>query len=374
MRAQVNQTHLIRMRRALALAARGLKSTIANPRVGCVLVRDGRVIGEGWHKGDGCLHAEAAALADANARGESTSGATAYVTLEPCCHTGRQPPCSEALIKAEISRVIASGEDPHPAVAGKGFAALRRVGIEVETGLLADRAEALNQGFFHRQRHALPWVTLKLAVSLDGRIAAADGGSRYVSCDASRADAMRWRARSQAILTSSATVLADNPQHTVRGVAGVTQPDLWLLDSRGRASVGARVFAPVAHQSGLPQLDKRRVYWVRPPVEAGLPEHVEVIPTQGQVNLTWLLKRMAEQGVNEVLTECGGGLAGALLEAGLVNRLLVYQAPVLLGHKGLPMARLNCATMADRFGLGLLESRRLGVDTRLIYAPGSPGA
>ena len=356
------------MRRALELAQRGMYTTSANPRVGCVLVKDQRVIGEGWHKGDGAEHAEVAAIANAQARGASITGVTAYVTLEPCAHHGKQPPCVEALVRAGVVRLVAALEDPNPLVSGQGFRYLRHAGIAVEEGVLAQESQAINRGFFYRHRCQRPWVTVKLAMSQDGRIAASDGSSRYISCEASRADAMRWRARSQAILTSSATVLADDPQHSVRGVSPVMQPDIWLLDSKRRVPLSARIFARVASHHCLPLTRERRIFWVRPHTTKALPEHVVLVPKLEQPMLVGLLKQMAHEGVNELLTECGGQLAGALLAAGLVNHLVIYQAPILLGHRGKPLAQLAIDTMGDRMALRLIESRSIGTDIRLVYA------
>ena len=361
------------MQRALNLAMNGSYSTISNPAVGCVLVQGDNIIGEGWHQGDGAPHAEVAAIKDAQAKGESTAGCTAYVSLEPCCHTGKQPPCTQALINARVSRVVVASEDPHSQVAGKGLAVLSASGIEVHTGLLRQQAQALNAGFFYRQQTGLPLLRLKLAISLDGRIAAADGTSAYISCEHSRQDVMHWRARSQALLTTSGTVLADNPRHTVRGIANVTQPDLWLIDSKGKVPFRAQSFAPAKHLSKLSGHKKacRQVFWLRPALAIAtankLPEHINIIPVNGRVELRKLLQKMAQQGANEVLTECGGTLAGGLIAAGLVNQLLIYQAPLLLGDKGLPMARLNIATMVAGRKLTLLESRGIGTDTRLMY-------
>lgn len=353
------------MARALALAARGLYTTHPNPRVGCVLVRDGAVVGEGWHARAGEPHAEVHAL---RAAGERARGATAYVTLEPCAHHGRTPPCADALIAAGVARVVVAVRDPFPRVAGAGIARLEAAGIAVEVGVGEHDARELNCGFLARHARGRPWVRLKLAMSLDGRTALADGTSRWITGPAARADNMRWRARSSAILTGIGTVLADDPRLTVRlddADTAFVPPLRVVLDSRLRTPPAACVLdgaaptllvcAPEA-LAGHPAIDSARVLTC--------PRHATGI------GLGVLLAELAARDINEVHVEAGPTLAGAFLHAGLVDELLLYINPSLLGDDARPLARLPPpATLAARLRYVPIEHAQVGDDLRLRLRP-----
>ena len=356
------------MRRALALAARGAASTQPNPRVGCVLVRDGLIVGEGWHVRAGEPHAEVHAL---RAAGDRARGATAYVTLEPCAHTGRTPPCADALVAAGVARVVVAIRDPFPEVAGRGLARLEAAGIEVEVGLCAAEARALNRGFLSRIERGRPWVTLKLAMSLDGRTAMASGESRWITGPAARADVHRLRAEAGAVLTSSATVLADDPELSVRApadwqqlmsgaIAEFRQPDRIVLDARGRVPATARVWAPGARRFAVQARG----------LDCARPDGVEVIRLEtaadGAISLAEALSALAPHGVNEVFVECGPGLAGALVQAGLVDELLVYTAPKLLGDAARPLLRLpGLERLAEHVALRFMDAEMIGDDLKI---------
>lgn len=356
------------MARALSLAARSLGSTHPNPRVGCVIVGDGRIVGEGWHVRAGEPHAEAIALA---AAGHRARGATAYVTLEPCCHQGRTPPCTEALRQAGISRVVYGAADPNPRVNGGGDQALRQAGIAVTAGLLAAQAERLNPGFNLRMRRGRPLVRSKIAASLDGRTALADGRSRWISGEAARQDVQRWRARSSAILTGVGSVLADDPELTVRdpAVAEGRQPLRVVVDSAWRTPPTARLLAGPGQVvvMGSGQDPQRQA------LEGRGARVIPVPLAAGGVDLVRALAELAALEVNEVLVEAGPRLNGALLAAGLVDELIVYSAPHVLGDSGRGMFHLqSLASMEERPAFRLQEVRRVGDDLRLIYLPASP--
>lgn len=356
------------MARALALAERGQYITSPNPSIGCVIVRDGRVIGEGFTQPPGGPHAEIQALRDAAARGEPVQGATVYVTLEPCSHFGRTPPCADALIAAGVGRVVSAMVDPNPQVDGTGNDRLRAAGIEVTSGVCAAEAEAQIAGFVTRHRHGRPWVRVKLAMSLDGRTAMASGESKWITGPAARADVQHWRARACAIVTGAGTVLADDPELNVRELAGVEppyrQPLRVVLDRRGRVPPGARVF-----RDG-------RVLWIAGPVNhAALPANVEWIDgRQHAATVPGLLAELARRECNEVLVEAGATLAGSFLAAGLCDELIVYVAPKLLGDRARPLLTLDIERMRDAVGLQLADVERFGDDVRLRYrrAPGQP--
>jgi diaminohydroxyphosphoribosylaminopyrimidine deaminase/5-amino-6-(5-phosphoribosylamino)uracil reductase len=353
------------MARALRLAERGLYGCDPNPRVGCVVVRDDVVVGEGWHQHQGGAHAEVAAL---NAAGASAQGATAYITLEPCNHHGRTPPCSEALVAAGVARVVVAASDPNP-IAGGGAAHLRAAGVTVREGVAEAEAESLNPGFFKRHREGMPWLRLKVAASLDGRTAMASGESRWVTGDAARADVHRWRARSSAVLTGSETVLADDPQLTARGTEAVRQPRRYVLDTHLRTPVDARLL----REQGTPTLfcswpDAER----RSALEAA---GAAVVPLpaapEGGVDAMAALAAMARDGeANEVLAECGPTLGGRLVQAGLVDELIVYQAPHLMGDGARPLLRLpGLETMAERLPLAISDLRVVGDAIRVTARP-----
>lgn len=351
------------MRRALELARGVLYDTSPNPRVGCVIVRDGQVIGQGATQPPGSAHAEIMALRDAAARGASVQGATLYVTLEPCSHHGRTPPCADAVIAARPARVVVAMADPNPLVRGRGLAALRSAGIEVVTGVCAEQALELNPGFVARMSRGTPWLWLKLAASLDGRSALHNGASQWITGERARADGHHWRARSCMVLTGMGTVRADDPQLTVRHVSTQRPPRRAVVDGRFEIPETARLFdAPgeVVIFTGRDdpakagRLAARNVRVVRLP---------EIAP--GRVDLRAMLAWMGENHINEVHVEAGAGLSGALLEAGCVDELLAYLAPVLLGD-ALGMVRLPLLEHLDharRFAF--TEVTLVGEDVRL---------
>jgi diaminohydroxyphosphoribosylaminopyrimidine deaminase/5-amino-6-(5-phosphoribosylamino)uracil reductase len=347
------------MARALALAERGLCTTMPNPRVGCVIVHDGEVIGEGWHERAGAPHAEANAFADAAARGHDPRGATAYVTLEPCNHMGRTPPCAEAVIAAGIVRVVAAMRDPNPDAA-HGAVRLLAAGVAVEFGLLAEESAELNIGFVSRMTRGRPWVRLKMAASLDGRTALASGESQWITGEAARADGHRWRARACAILTGIGTVLQDDPQLNVRAVATPRQPRKIIVDRHGQLPIAARVLA--GGEVLVVTNGARNPQW---------PAGVEVLPLpddDGRVDLAAMMRELGARGLNELHVEAGGKLNGALLAAGLIDEVLLYVAPCLIGDPARGVAEFpgGLARLADRVALSIRAVERMGDDMRII--------
>ena len=353
------------MRHALELARRGLCSTDPNPRVGCVIAHGERVAGEGWHRYAGEPHAEIHALA---AAGGEAAGATAYVTLEPCRHTGRTGPCTRALVEAGVARVVAAMRDPDPRVAGQGFAELAAAGVEVGTGLLEAEARALNRGFVSRFERGRPWVRCKLAATLDGRTATAAGESRWITGEAARADVHRLRAQAGAVLTGIGTLLADDPRLDARVEEAdcLAPPMRVIVDSHLRTPPGARVFSAPGRVLVATSRDT-------PPPPALLDAGADVVSLPGgtgRVALDALMTVLAERGVNEVHTECGPTLAGALLESGLVDEMVMYLAPVLLGDAARGMFTLPAvAAMRDRIGLEITGVARIGDDLRIDARP-----
>ncbi|HEX4479820.1 MAG TPA: bifunctional diaminohydroxyphosphoribosylaminopyrimidine deaminase/5-amino-6-(5-phosphoribosylamino)uracil reductase RibD [Rudaea sp.] len=394
------------MARALRLAERGLYTTQPNPRVGCVIANGADIVGEGWHARAGEPHAEVFAL---RAAGEHARGATAYVTLEPCVHFGKTPPCADAVIEAKISRVVAACEDPNPRVAGGGFAKLRDAGITVETGLMRDAARELNRGFFSRLERKRPWVRVKLASSLDGRTALSNGESKWITSEASRADVQRWRARSSAILTAIGTVIADNPRLTVRLNSlspdsvegegwgeGAARESAWTFPKRHPltqpsppSALGGEGLSMSASQNFQPLrvvLDRA----MRTPRDSHLldgsaptlivhganakpddrfrnAELVAVSLNEGRLYLNALMTLLAERGVNELQVEAGPKLCGSLFDADLVDELLLYTAPVLLGDAARPLLAIPefvSMTAAPRWNV--LDRRQIGEDMRLL--------
>jgi len=347
------------MARALALAAHGLYTTTPNPRVGCVIVKGGCVIGEGWHERAGGAHAETAALADADAHGHDTRGATLYVTLEPCNHHGRTPPCADAVLGAGIARVVAAMQDPH-AGHGGGGERLRGAGVRVDVGLLGDEALALNAGFVSRLARGRPWVRTKLATSVDGRTALASGESRWITGRAARADGHAWRARACAILTGVGTVLHDDPQLTVRDVKTTRQPLRVVVDRHADTPPGARVLA------GEPTLvvtaGTRNPAWPATAQWLALPDGA------GRVDLAGVLRMLAAREVNEVHVEAGAKLNGALLQAGLIDEVLIYVAPSLIGDPARGMFELAqpLAALAQSVALEWKSIERIGDDVRFL--------
>lgn len=349
------------MARALRLAGRGLYGADPNPRVGCVLVRDGAVVGEGWHARAGEAHAEVMAL---EAAGASARGADCFVSLEPCNHTGRTGPCSEALIGAGVRRVLAATPDPDPSVEGGGLARLREAGIQVEEGVLAEEAEALNPGFFSRARRGRPWIRVKLAASLDGRTAVASGESRWITGEAARADVQRWRARASALLTGAGTLVADDPRLDVR-IETPRQPARVVLDPSWRTPPDARLF-----ESGGPVILFGMEGAAAPEALAGRARIETVAAADGRLDLAAVARRLAALEVNELQVECGPTLAGAWIRSGLVDELVLYLAPSLLGHEGRPLAGIpGIGTMADRLDWRWHEIRQVGSDLRLVLRP-----
>lgn len=358
------------MQRALALAARGLESTDPNPRVGCVIARGERIVGEGWHERAGEAHAEVMAL---RAAGGQANGATVYVTLEPCSHQGRTAPCTLALTAARVARVVYAIADPNPLVNGRGAEALRAGGITVEAGLLEKEAQELNAGFMKRMQHGQPFVRLKLAMSLDGRTALADGTSQWISSEAARADVQSWRARSSAVLTGVGTVLADDPRLDVRlpssGESERRQPLRVVLDTHLRTPAGARLFTvggEVLILTALAGLDETRAAAL-----SARGARVETLPLDAQrLELPAVLARLGELEANEVLVEAGATLAGELLRQGLCDELLLYVAPKLLGSSARGLVDLPpLRDLKDALSFGLIETQAVGPDLRLRLRP-----
>ncbi len=361
------------MARALQLARKGLYTTAPNPCVGCVLVRDGELAGEGWHERPGELHAERHAL---TAAGEAARGATAYVTLEPCAHTGRTGPCADALIEAGVARVVMAMEDPNPAGTG-GAQRLRQAGIEVDSGLLEDEARALNPGFIRRMETGRPLVRLKLAASLDGRTAMASGESQWITGAAAREDVQRLRARSSAVVTGRGTAVADRPSLTVR-------PEQWQYPDYPEGEVRRPLRVVLDRTLATPEdtplitaagpvlllcteaADEQR----RAVLEAAGAEVMTLAEDNGRLSLPAVLEELGRRECNEVLFECGAELAGDLMRNALVDELLLYMAPTMLGSGARPLLALpEIEHMSEQIRLQLQDLRHLGGDLRLTLAP-----
>lgn len=351
------------MARALELAERGLFTTTPNPRVGCVIMRDGAIVGEGWHVRAGEPHAEVHALAMA---GEQARGATAYVTLEPCSHHGRTPPCADALVKAGVARVVAAMEDPNPLVAGRGMARLRDAGIATVSGVQENEARELNIGFISRMTRGRPWLRLKAAATLDGKTALNNGVSQWITGDDARRDAHRWRARSCAVLTGIGTVRDDDPQLNVRAIPTERQPLRIVVDARLETPLNAKI------------LDGGRV------LVAGAVEDAErisalqrrgaevlILPNNGgKVDLPALMTELGRRGINEVLAESGFKLNGSLLREGCVDELILYLAPALAGDDARGLFNLPAlSSLADKRELAFRDVRQIGRDLRIIARP-----
>jgi len=351
------------MARALQLAERGLWTTSPNPRVGCVLVRAGEIVGEGWHEKAGEPHAEVHAL---RAAGDQARGATAYVTLEPCSHHGRTPPCAEALIAAGVSRVVTAMTDPNPLVAGKGLALLQAAGIATASGLLENEARELNVGFISRMTRGRPWLRLKVAASLDGKTALNNGVSQWITGPDARRDGHAWRARACAILTGIGTVRDDDPSLTVRDVATTRQPLRVVVDSKLEIPLTARILQgePVLIVGAVDNAKKMALLR-----SAG--HFVEILPNvAGKVDLKALLELLAQRGINEVHAEAGFKLNGSLLREGLVDELLLYLAPCLIGHEASGLFNLPELTRLDgKQCLQIRDLRQVGADIRVIARP-----
>jgi diaminohydroxyphosphoribosylaminopyrimidine deaminase / 5-amino-6-(5-phosphoribosylamino)uracil reductase len=357
------------MAQALRLAERGLYTTMPNPRVGCVLVKNGEVIGEGWHIRAGEGHAEVNALA---AAGENARGATAYVTLEPCSHTGKTGPCSHALVDAGVVRVVYAMEDPNPLVAGRGLEYLREAGIQVDGPLMEDDARALNPGFIKRMERKLPFVRCKMGMSLDGRTAMASGESQWVTGKKARGDVQRLRARSCAIISGISSVLMDNASLTVRleeldlpnaQDAAAKQPLRVVLDSKLRLGRKAKILAQetsilLVHNGSVDNADRL----------ADWPAHVELLSlpaADGRINLNALLTELAKRQCNEVLVEAGATLAASFLRRGLLDEVIIYMAPKLLGSSARPLFDLPLNTMSSALPLKISDMRAVGTDWRI---------
>jgi diaminohydroxyphosphoribosylaminopyrimidine deaminase/5-amino-6-(5-phosphoribosylamino)uracil reductase len=347
-------------RQALDLAARGLYTTTPNPRVGCVIVKDGAAVGTGWHEKAGMPHAEVLAL---KAAGERARGATLYVNLEPCSHHGRTPPCVDAVIAAGIKRVVAAMQDPNPKIAGSGFAKLRAAGVEVESGLMEEEARELNIGFVARMTRGRPWVRMKIAASLDGRTALANGKSQWITGEAARADGHRWRARACAILTGHGTVRDDDPQLNVRGVETPRQPLKIVVDSRFETPLSARLLKDGKTLVAGAVNETKRIEGLR---SAGA--DTVIIPNdRGKVELFKLMEELASRELNEIHVEGGAKLNGSLLQAGVVDELLVYLAPSVIGNSGRGMFDLPELTELSRIkGLEIRALERVGEDIRVL--------
>ena len=362
------------MQRALTLAARGLETTDPNPRVGCVVAQHGRIIGEGWHERAGEPHAEVAAL---RAAGAQAAGAALYVTLEPCSHHGRTPPCVEALTAARVARVVYASDDPNPRVSGRGAAALRAAGIVVEAGLMTEEATELNAGFMKRMREGRPLLRVKLAMSLDGRTALASGESRWITGEAARHDVHRWRARSSAVLTGVGTVLADDPRLDVRlpdepGAQRRRQPLRIVLDTQLRTPPQARLLdggGEVLILTALTAADDARAAAL-----TARGARVESLPTvDGRLALPAVLDRLGELELNEILVEAGATLAGEFLRTSLADELLLYVGPRLLGPAARALVTLpELHRLHEAPTFTLIDMQLVGEDLRLRLQPRAP--
>lgn len=344
------------MQRALALAERGMYTTAPNPRVGCVIVDDGTIVAEGWHEKPGTAHAEIAALRAAERQGRDVRGATMYVTLEPCNHLGRTPPCTEALIAAGIGRIVAAMPDPNPEASG-GAGRLRAAGIRVDIGTCQREARELNCGFVSRVMRGRPFVRMKIATTLDGRSATEDGRSQWITGEAARDDGHLWRARACAVLTGIGTVQADNPQLNVRAVATPRQPLRVVVDRHAQTPREAKVLRGGAL---VVTADARNPAW---PEEV---EHVPLPDPQGRVDLHAMMHMLGRRGLNEVHVEAGARLNAALLDAGLVDEIVAYVAPSVLGDPAYGFAQfIMPRTLEQRTPLAFESIDRIGVDVRI---------
>jgi len=349
------------MSRALMLAIKGIYTTAPNPNVGCVLVKDGEVVGEGWHKKAGEAHAEINALKQA---GDKAEGATAYVTLEPCCHQGKTPPCTNALIKAKVKRVVAAMIDPHSKVAGEGLKQLETAGIFVEHGLLEEQAKEINSGFIKRMQKRLPYVRCKLAMSLDGRTAMASGESKWITSAAAREDVQRLRAKSSAILTGVGTILADDPSMTVR-LEGIDshQPIRVVVDTNLSMPVDAKMLKEQGQTVLMTCSSDEHIAQVLK--NAGADIHMMPY-CNTSVDLKSVMQQLSDMQINDVLLESGATLSGAMLQAGLIDELIIYMAPVLMGNHARGLFALpGLEKMQDKIELKITDQRVVGKDIRI---------
>lgn len=358
------------MARAFVLAGRGQFTTSPNPNVGCVIVQNSQIVGEGWHQRTGGPHAEIIALAEA---GNAARGATAYITLEPCSHHGHTAPCCDALIKAGVVRVVAAIQDPNPLVAGRGFYCLQQAGINVDVNLMSGQAEKLNRGFFKRMRTGFPFVQLKMAMTLDGRTALANGASKWITSPSARQDVQRLRAQSCAILTGSGTVLQDDPQLNVRWRAldaetqsilaesSLRQPVRVVIDSQNRINATYRIM----QQPGKTWLARLSASAETLPPQV---ENLLVPARNNKVDLVALMMLLGQRGINMVWVEAGATLAGALIEHALVDELIVYMAPKLLGNSARALCNLDVTSLESAPHYAFSDVRTIGSDVRLILA------
>lgn len=360
----MNSLHEYYMARAISLAKQGLYTTDPNPRVGCVIVKDGQIIGEGFHRQAGEGHAEVNALAQA---GISAKGATAYVTLEPCSHFGRTPPCSDGLIKAGITRVVCAMTDPNPQVSGQGFKRLIAANIDLTVGVLEQEAKALNPGFIKRMQTGLPYVRIKMACSLDGRTAMASGESQWITGPAARSDVQKLRARSSAIVTGIESILKDDSSLTVRveelglphdisELVVQRQPLRVVLDSHGRIPSSAKILK----QAGETLVAVKHGVQLSSPINTLAINH-----NDNGLDLLELLKALASQGCNEVLVETGATLAGQFIQQALVDEMIMYMAPCFMGSEARPLLELPLSEMAQKKMVNIKDTRMVGKDMRL---------
>lgn len=348
------------MGRALQLAERGMFTAHPNPRVGCVIVQDDRIVGEGWHQKTGGPHAEVVALENA---GKQARGATAYVTLEPCSHTGRTAPCADALIAAGIAKVVVATKDPNPKVSGSGLNKLLNAGIETQTGILEAEARKLNSGFFRRMESGVPYVRLKLAASLDGRTAMASGESKWITGEHARADVQRMRAKSSAIITGAGTILSDDPSLTVRTEKILQQPLRVIVDSHLSTPVNAKIFSNQGKTLVVTASEDGEA--VEQLVHAGA-EVVQLSSANHGINLGELMKLLAEKECNEVMIEAGATLSGSALASGIVDEIVVYIAPHLMGSSAKGMFNIpGLEKMESRIELDIHDVRSVGKDIRI---------
>ncbi|HEY6774688.1 MAG TPA: bifunctional diaminohydroxyphosphoribosylaminopyrimidine deaminase/5-amino-6-(5-phosphoribosylamino)uracil reductase RibD [Oxalicibacterium sp.] len=350
------------MRLALELAARGMFTTTPNPRVGCVIVKDDRLIGAGYTQPAGQAHAEVQALNDAAAKGFDVAGATAYVTLEPCSHFGRTPPCADALIRSRVARVVVAITDPNPLVAGQGIAKLGAAGIQVTCGVLEDEAREMNIGFFARMQRGRPWVRMKTAASLDGMTALHNGESQWITGDEARADGHHWRARACAVLTGIGTVIEDDPQLTVRAIDTPRQPQRIVVDSRLQISPHARVLEGGGTWIVAAQSQPEKEKMLR---DAG--HEVILLPNaDGKVELPALMQELGKRQINEVHVEAGFKLNGSLIREGCTDELLVYLAPSLLGDAQRMFNLPTLESLEQKKTLAFHDVKQIGADLRIL--------
>jgi diaminohydroxyphosphoribosylaminopyrimidine deaminase/5-amino-6-(5-phosphoribosylamino)uracil reductase len=367
------------MARALQLANKGLYTCAPNPRVGCVIANDGKIIGEGWHQRAGEDHAEVNAILDAKSKMdvlENFSTATAYVTLEPCCHQGKTGPCTQQLLDAGIGRVCYGMEDPNPLVAGNGITVLKNAGVKVDGPLLEDQARALNPGFIKRMQEGTPFIRVKMAMSLDGRTAMANGESKWITERTARQDVQRLRARSCAIVTGIETILQDNASLTVRreelpeleSESNIRQPLRVVLDSKGRLPLDAKVLAPVGRMLWITttNLNAEQNTWL---AQQNHVDHRCLPRQQDRIDLHAVVKVLVERQCNEILVEAGATLAGEFLHQGLIDELVLYMAPKLFGSNARPLFELPLEHMSSQLSLSIIDVRAVGNDWRITAKP-----